>query len=585
MPKSKGRAIEKLTGEDDMQAPDSLEKCQTGIKGLDEITFGGIPLGRPTLVCGGSGCGKTLLAMEFLVRGAAEFQQPGVFMSFEETPLELRQNFASFGFDIKKLKEDNLLDIDHVDLTQRGATTTGEYNLEGLFIRLGHAIHCIGAKRVVLDSVESLFTVPFNEGILRNELRRLFGFLKAEGVTAVITGEQGDKALTRFGLEEYVADCVILLEHKVIDLVATRRLRVVKYRGSPHGTNEYPFLIDEYGLSLIPLSALTLDHKVTEERISTGVDRLDYMLGKKGYYRGSSILVTGTAGSGKSSLAAHFVRSACLRGEKCIYFAFEESRDQIIRNMRSIGIDLLPFEEAGLLKFLNTRSTLYGMELHLVTMHKAVEGFKPSCVVIDPVSNLLVSASEGEVLSMLSRLIDYLKRKAITALCTDLTAVGGSLEKTEVGVSPLMDTWILLQTMEGIGERNRGLYILKSRGMEHSNQVREFILTNQGITLKDVYVGAGRVLTGSARQSQEAAELAESELAQQEIARKERELERQMKVYQAQTTSLRADFEAAQGELQQAIADEKARREKVMNDARQVSLLRESDVESAAAGR
>jgi circadian clock protein KaiC len=559
------------------QANQTFMKCRTGIKGLDEITNGGFAVGRPTLVCGGSGCGKTLLAMEFLVRGATELNEPGFFMAFEENSLELAQNFATLGFDLARLTEDKLLDIDHVLVERSGLDPTGDYDLEGLFIRIGHAVDAIGAKRVVLDSLEALFSGFSNDAILRLELRRLFHFLKDKGVTTVVTAEQGDRNLTRFGLEEYVADCVIFLDHKVTDLIATRRLRIIKYRGSAHGTNEYPFLIDDHGLTVMPISSLSLEHKVTEERVSTGVPRLDNMMGVKGYYRGSSILITGTAGSGKSSLAAHFVESTCARGERCLYFAFEESRDQIIRNMRSIGINLRQWEEKGLLEFRNTRSTLYGMEMHLVTMHKAIETFKPTTVIIDPVSNLLVSAKESEVLSMLSRLVDYLKLKGITALCTDLTAVGGSLEKTEVGISPLMDTWILLQTMEGVGERNRGLYILKSRGMEHSNQVREFILTSKGILLQDVYTGTGKVLTGAARLTQEALEEAESLVLSQEILRKEREIQRKKTAFEAQVTSLQTDFEAAKAELEQAIANEQLRRSAVVNETRRMALKREAD--------
>jgi circadian clock protein KaiC len=475
----------------------SLGKCPTGIKGLDEITGGGLPLGRPTLVCGGTGCGKTLLAMEFLVRGALEFDEPGVFMSFEEKSGELVQNFASLGFDLEDLEARSKLAIDYVHIERAEIEESGEYDLEGLFIRLGFAIDSIGAKRVALDTIEVLFSGFSNENILRAELRRLFRFLKEKGVTAVVTGEQGERTLTRFGLEEYVADCVIFLNHLLAEQVATRRLRIVKYRGSAHGTNEYPFMIDDQGFSVLPISSIGLDHAASSERVSTGIPRLDTMLGGKGYFRGSSVLVSGTAGVGKSSMAAHFVDAACRRGERCLYFAFEESRNQIIRNMRSIGIDLEQWADLGLLEFRNSRPTLYGLEMHLVTMHKAIEAFRPDIVVVDPISNLVAAASDLEVKSMLSRLIDYLKMKGITAFCSDLTAVGGSLERTDVGISSLMDTWLLLQVIEGSGERNRGLYVLKSRGMAHSNQVREYRLTDQGAQILDVYVGSGGVLTGA----------------------------------------------------------------------------------------
>jgi circadian clock protein KaiC len=521
-----------------------LQKCPTGIKGLDEITGGGLPQGRPTLVCGGTGCGKTLLSMEFLVRGATEFGEPGVFMSFEEKSEELMQNFASLGFDLNDLEARKKLSLDYVHIDRSQIEETGSYDLEGLFIRLGFAIDSIAAKRVVLDTIETLFSGFSDEAILRAELRRLFGFLKDKGVTAIITGEQGERTFTRFGLEEYVADCVIFLNHQVSEQIATRRLRIVKYRGSAHGTNEYPFMIDEQGFSVMPISSIGLDHAASSERVSTGIPRLDTMMGDKGYYRGSSILVSGTAGSGKSCMAAHFVDAACRRGERCLYFAFEESRNQIIRNMRSIGIGLEQWVNKGLLEFRNSRPTLYGLEMHLVTMHKAIEMFKPAVVVVDPISNLIAAASEMEVKSMLSRLIDFLKMKEITAFCTDLTSVGGSLERTDIGISSLMDTWLLLQMIEGSGERNRGLYILKSRGMAHSNQEREFSLTDNGIQLRDVYIGTGGVLTGAGRVAQEAREKVETLERSQEIERKQRVIERKKAVLEAQIVALRVGFEA-----------------------------------------
>jgi len=563
---------------------DLLQKCPTGIKGLDEITGGGLPQGRPTLICGGTGCGKTLLAMEFIVRGALQHGEPGVYMSFEEKSEELIKNFASLGFDLNELIAEKKLSLDYVHVDKSEIEETGAYDLEGLFIRLGHIIDIIGAKRVVLDTVEMLFSCFENDVILRAELKRLFNFLKSKDVTAIITGEQGERTLTRFGLEEYVADCVIFLNHKVDAQIATRRMRIVKYRGSAHGTNEYPFLIDEQGFSVMPLSSLGLDHAAFEERVSTGVARLDTMMGGKGYYRGSSILVTGTAGTGKTSLAAHFVDAACRRGEKCLYFAFEESRNQIIRNMRSIGIDLERPVQEGLLEFRNSRPTLYGLEMHLVAMHKAIELFNPSIVVVDPISNLIAAASEAEVKSMLSRLIDFLKMKQITAFCTDLTAVGGSLERTEVGISSLTDTWLLLQVMEESGERNRGLYILKSRGMAHSNQIREFCLTDKGISMQDVYVGTGGVLTGTARINQEALDKADKLERRQEIERKQREIERKEAVVEAQIAALRTGFEVEKDELERSITKEKLRQDILVEESRTLARKRKSDELSATGG-
>ena len=515
--------------------------------------------------------------MEFLVRGATQYNEPGVFMSFEEKSKELTENFASLGFDLNALVAEEKIVLEYIHIDKNEIEETGEYDLEGLFIRLGHAIDSIGAKRVVLDTIEALFSGLSNESILRAELRRLFRFLKDKGVTAIVTGEQGERTLTRYGLEEYVADCVIFLNHTVSQQIATRRLRIIKYRGSNHGTNEYPFLIDEDGFSVLPVSSLGLDHPAATERVSSGVDRLDTMLGGKGYYKGSSILVSGTAGTGKSSLAAHFVNAACQRGERCLYFAFEESQNQIIRNMRSIGIDLEQWIKKGLLTFQNNRPTLYGLEMHLVSMHKSIERLQPTIVVIDPISNLVAAASEAEVKSMLSRLIDYLKMKQITAFCTDLTTAASEIEKTEVGISSLVDTWLLLQAIEASGERNRALYILKSRGMHHSNQVREFILSDNGIQLRSVYVGPGGVLTGSARIIQEEQDVAKALEHKQAVERKQREVEQKKALVESQIASLRAQFRAEEDDLHLLMAREKEREAASVEGNLALARSRQSD--------
>jgi len=462
-----------------------LAKCQTGIRGLDEITNGGLPKGRPTLICGAAGCGKTLLAMEFIVRGARDFNEPGVFMAFEETEKELSENVASLGFDLPGLVNRKKIALDHVRIERSEIEETGEYDLEGLFIRLGNAIDTIGAKRVVLDSLEALFSGLPNVAILRAELRRLFAWLKARGVTVIITGEKGEGAVTRYGMEEYISDCVIVLDHRVVNQVGTRRLRILKYRGSAHGTNEYPTMIDEGGLSVLPISSLGLDYGVSKQRISTGVSQLDAMFGGKGYFKGTSVLVSGTAGTGKSSFSAAFVDAACRRGERCLYMAFEESPAQVIRNMASIGFDLGQWVRKGRLHFHAVRSTVYGLEQHLVSIHKLVNEYRPTVVVLDPVTNLISVGNTPEVTAMLTRVIDYLKMQSITAVFTSLTAGGTNDETTDVGISSLMDTWILLRNLECDGDRTRLLYILKSRGMAHSSQVRKFLLSNRGITVLD----------------------------------------------------------------------------------------------------
>ena len=555
-------------------AMDRLSKCPTGIQGLDEVTFGGLPRGRPTLVCGGAGCGKTLLGMEFLVRGATQYDEPGVCVSFEETGEELAQNMRSLGFDINALISKKKLAIDYVHVERSLVEETGEYDLEGLFVRLGQAVDSIGAKRVVLDSIESLFASLENEAILRSELRRLFRWLKDKKLTAVVTGERVGGGLTRHGLEEYISDCVILLDHRVTEAVFTRRLRVVKYRGSTHGTNEYPFLIDHDGISILPITSIDLKHAVSSERISTGIPALDAMLGGKGYFRGSSILISGTAGTGKTSVAAHFADAACARGERCILFSFEESAGQVIRNMRSIGINLGRWINKGLLQFHAERPTATGLELHLVKMHKIIGEFDPSIVVVDPVTGLTESGTPAETRSMLLRLVDFLKQKQITALMTTLTGGAAAQEQTEVNISSLVDTWLLLRDIESGGERNRGLYILKSRGAAHSNQIREFILTDHGVELRKVYLGEAGLLTGSARVAQEAKDASQALLAEQEIETKQCALDRKRKAIEAQMDVLRLELETEEEESRRLIALERMKVKKWEQDQSQMAKSR-----------
>ena len=554
-----------------------LPKSPTGIQGLDEITGGGLPKGRPTLVCGGAGCGKTLLAMEFLVRGATEFNEPGVFMAFEEAVKDLTQNVASLGFDLSDLVARKKIVLDYVYVERSEIEESGEYDLEGLFIRLGAAIDSIGAKRVVLDTIESLFSGLPNPLILRAELRRLFRWLKDKGVTAIITAERGEGTLTREGLEEYVSDCVIVLDHRVTEQTSSRRLRVVKYRGSIHGTNEYPFLIDVDGISVLPVTSLGLYHKASSERISSGVARLDAMLGGKGYYRGSSVLVSGTAGTGKSSLAAHFADAACRRGERVLYFSFEESPAQIIRNMRSIGIDLQPWVKKGLLQIQAHRPSSAGLETHLAMKHKLISVFKPQVVILDPLNSYVIGDNQIEVKSMLMRLIDFLKTQQITGLFTNLAPGGGPLEQTEMAISSVIDTWLLLRDIDSGGERNRCLSILKSRGMSHSNQIREFLLTDHGVELRDVYIGPEGVLTGSARLTKEAENEAAKLIRSQEVELRRIELERKRTTLEAQIAMLRAEFAVQEIASSKIIGQEKAEKAQLAQGRVDMGLSRKVD--------
>ncbi len=559
-----------------------LPKCPTGIQGLDEITGGGLPRGRPTLVCGGAGCGKTLLAAEFLVRGAALFDEPGVLMAFEETEKELKANVSSLGFDLEGLVRRKRIVVDYVHLERSEFEESGEYDLEGIFVRLGHAIDSIGAKRVVLDTLEVLFASLPNEAILRSELRRLFRWLKEKGVTAVITAERGREQLTRHGLEEYVSDCVLVLDHRVNDQIATRHLRVVKYRGAMHGTNEFPFLIGNDGISVLPITSLGLNHKVSSERIATGIPRLDAMLGGRGFFRGSSILLTGTPGTGKTSVAANFAQAAGKRGERVLFFSFEESPAQIIRNMHSIGLRLETFVNRNLLRFHSARPSLYGLEMHLATMFKEIDTFKPHVVIVDPITSLVEQGTISEGKAMVTRLVDYLKAKQITTLFTAMTSSGHALNEIVEAVTSPMDAWLSLQDFEGNGERNRVFYVLKARGMAHSNQIREFLISDHGIDIVDAYIGVSGVLTGSARVAQGALEKAAVLSNQQEAAQLKREVERKRKALERQVSDLRADYEGEALELRR-IAEQVGTRTLLLTTERAASgILRQADLKASS---
>jgi circadian clock protein KaiC len=555
-----------------------LSKAPTGIKGLDEITFGGLPAGRTTLVAGSAGSGKTLMGIEFLVRGATEFNENGVFMAFEETDKELIANVSSLGFRLDELVQKNSILIDHVHVDPSEIEETGEYDLEGLFIRLDYAISQVNAKRVVLDTIESLFGGFSNPLILRAELRRLFTWLKNRGVTAIITGERGDNSITRQGLEEYVSDCVIVLDHRVKDESSTRRLRIVKYRGSMHGTNEYPFLIDESGFTVMPITSLGLNHPAPEEHVASGVPELDNMLDNKGFYRGSSILVSGTAGTGKSSLSVTFAEAACKRGERVVYFSLEESPAQIIRNMQSIGVHLEKYIEKGQMYFHSMRPTMTGLEMHLTTMHKIISQHNPSAVIVDPLNSFLSGTNTLEAKALAMRLIDFLKMKNITGIFTYLSSMGNDIEHNFI--SSLIDTWILLRDIEFSGERNRGIYILKSRGMNHSNQIREFILTNNGIKLIDVYTGMDSVLTGSSRIAQEARNNEEMINLQQQIDQRKRTLDQKRKVLKAKIEALKTEFEAEVEEEKKIINLEKQKIIRIGSDEMRMSHLRKGSSEN-----
>jgi circadian clock protein KaiC len=561
----------------------ALPKARTGISGLDSVTGGGLPRGRPTLVCGPAGCGKTLLAMEFLVRGITDYDEPGVFIAFEETREDLIANVASLGFDLESLEAGGKLVIDHVDAVPSDLVETGEWDLDGLLLRIGASIDEVGARRIVIDTIETLFGGFTNSSVLRAEIARLFAWLKSRGVTAIITGERGQGTLTRHGIEEYVSDCVISLDHRVTDQTSTRRLRIMKYRGSMHGTNEYPFLIGETGVSVLPITALGLQHGTSDERISTGVARLDSMLGDGGLYVGSTVLVSGTAGTGKSTLAAQLCDATCRRGERAIYFAFEESEADIVRNMSSVGMDLQRWIDAGLLNFHCFRPSLLGLEAHLFAIQKMVADFDPSVVVMDPVSALLRVGTSADVTAMLTRQIDFFKIRGVTTFLTTLRKDVAD-DDDQAGLASLVDTWFLLKSAEGNGEHNRLLYVRKARGMAHSNQIREFLVTTSGIELADVYVGPQGVLTGSARQAQEAKELADGALRHDDLEQRQIDLARRRASVEAEVEGLWRDFETEANVVQRLLTSGSTGTEGRADQRAEQGRMRHADADAEVPG-
>lgn len=560
-----------------MDAPTGIAKSPTGIDGFDELTLGGLPTGRPSLVCGSAGCGKTLFATTFLVHGARDFDEPGVFVTFEERPDDIADNVASLGFDVAGLIAADKIVMEHIAIDPSEVAEIGDFDLEGLFLRLELAIDSIGAKRVVLDTIESLFSAFTNQAVLRAEIRRLFDWLKDKGMTTVITAERGDGSLTRQGLEEYVSDCVILLDHRVHNQISTRRMRIVKYRGTAHGTNEYPFLIDRDGFSVLPVSSLGLNHKVFAERIPSGIDDLDAMLEGGGFHRGSSILISGVAGAGKSSLSASFAHAAAARGERAIYFSFEESEGQIVRNMRSIGLDLAPYVESGMIHFVSARPTFYSLEMHLAIMLREVQKYNPQVVVLDPISAFMESGDRLEVQSMLLRMVDYLKNRGISAIFTHLMHGQEGVIATDAGLSSLMDGWILMLNREVNGEFNRELYLLKARGTAHSNQVREFVMSDTGIKLLPPYLGETGALTGSARRSEEARARRMEVDRLAEVARSKQQIDTRRRKALAQIEAIQAELDADELELTNVTDAAEEFRRQAAADAREMEQSRRGD--------
>ena len=537
-----------LTSVTDGSIGPDLDKAPTGISGLDQILAGGLPRGRVTLVAGSAGAGKTLLGMNFLVAGARQYDEPGVLMTFEESAAKVALNVRSLGFDIDELVRTGQLVVLAFRVDPSEIVQAGVFDFEPIFAILDDAIKQVGAKRVVLDTIEVIFGAFGDDAIVRSELIRLVRWLDDRGVTVILTGERGNgdnNSLTRHGIEEYVTDCVIVLDHRVSAEISTRRLRVVKYRGSAHGTNEYPFLISARGFTVLPITSVALDYAASEERVSTGIPRLDHMLGG-GMFRGSTLMVSGAAGTGKTSVGASVVDSACARGERALMVLLEESPDQVVRNMRSLGLDLRPWVEAGLLRIWAARPSAFGLETHLAILAGLIEEEKPSVAVLDGITSLSNGILTTELASSVARQIDLLKSRGITSV---ITALGQGEDVNAMSVSAMVDTWLQLRNIEANGERNRLLFVLKSRGTAHSNQVREFVLTDHGVELVDVYIGAAGVLAGSARVTQQAAERDEQLRIAEELAHRRRELHRSVIEREAHLVATQDQLDAEQTEI------------------------------------
>jgi circadian clock protein KaiC len=555
-----------ITDTEDLGEPSrvQLPKSPTGIDGFDEITGGGLPTGRPSLVCGPPGTGKSIFAMQFLVNGVTRYGEPGVFLTFEESREELVANVRSFGFGVDRLEREGRLLVDALPLEPQ-TVETGEFDLEALIVRLAWAVDQVGAKRVAVDNVEALFTAFSRPALVRAEVRRLFRWLKDHELTAVITGERGEDMVTRHGMQEYLSDCVVVLDHRIVQDVATRRMRVLKYRGAMHGRNEYPFLIGADGLEVLPITSIGLRQPVSSDRISTGVVGLDEMLGGEGVFRGSGVLISGTSGTGKTTIASCFADAACRRGEVVLYFSFEESQAEIERNLASVGLDMAHWVERGLLHFHCERPTTRGLEDHLALMQQLTRELAPTLVVIDPVSSLARGASPFDVSSMLLRQIYYLKATGITAVMTVLNEETG-LQQPIQSISSLVDTWLHVDIMESFEERNRGLYVRKARGMAHSNQIREFLLSDQGVSLVPVFVGVHGVLTGSARVAAESSERATALELTEESEDLASALERRREAVESHVAEMRADFAAEESLTRRLIETSEQRREAVRLD-------------------
>jgi len=521
-----------------------LKKTPSGINGFDEITDGGLPKNRPTIICGNTGSGKTVISMEFLVKGALKYNEPGVFMSFEETREELATNMESLHFDLDSLIKKRKIYIEYLEIDKSQNIEAGRYDLEGLFVRLQNAITSIGAKRVVLDSLDALF-YGLNNNAIRPEIKRLFKWLKEKEVTAIITSESDNGFSTKNGLEQYVADCVIALDNRTVNQTTTRRIKIVKMRGSVHGINEYPFSIDMNGISVLPLISQLANQSLSTVRISSGVKDLDGMLDGKGFFEGSSILVSGSAGTGKTSIAISLINATCIKKIRGLYCAFEESSSQITRNMLSIGLDIEPYIKSGVLKMYSSRPTIQNLELHLIAIQKIIEEFDPKIIVLDPITNLIAEGINTEIRQMLAHFVDFLKSKNITVLFTAaITLETVKSNPSDEGISAMVDTWILVRDIETNSERNRGIYILKSRGMNHSTQVREFVITDNGLSLLPIYISAGGILTGSAKLEHTLQKEEQNKLFKNEIKTRNSEIERKRKMMEENIALLKTNFES-----------------------------------------
>ena len=551
----------------------SSDIVSTGVKGLDDVLGGGIPQGHAMLLVGKPGTGKSILSMEYLLHGIELHKENGVYISFEESEKQIISNAASFGWKFEEMVKKNKLAISYIDMQPEQMRTVGDYDLSALILRVKGAIKKVNARRVVIDGINNLLSTFDDERIIRSDLLRLIREIKEVNATIFITGERGHDSWSKMGFEEYLADGLMHLDNRTDGNYQTREIQVVKCRGINHYTGKSPFIINSEGMSIRPLITADFDYKVLKSRVSTGIADIDNMLGGKGLYRGSTVYITGPSGAGKTSISSSFANGACSRGERALFLAFEESSDQIIRNMKSIGLSLDKWVNEKLLYFYTARATTNSLEGHLDNIMTMVREVEPTCVVLDPISAFRPIANENETKLMLIRLNDYLRARKITTVFTALSSDGEYSEHADVQLSSIADTWIVVRIMDYKGERNNVMQLMKSRGMSHSRQMKEMYFTGNGLKLQNVYQGPEGVLTGAARIGQEKYEKLKEARNVIEIDKNRKKIERKKSLLEASIEALKHEYEEELEALHAAIEEAEEQNSKIKETRKEIENI------------